>query len=233
MKLRVDVVGDFEAIMRENVLNGERAVTRTMRAAGRDLKARWRQRIVAAGLGRRLSNTIREKSYPPGDVSLNAATLVYVPKKKALSDTRAVAATAAEVIDAHHRGVIIRAVNKFWMAIPTPAAGRAPGGRRFTPSEWKRARGIELRAVRSAKTGNIFLVADDVRIATGKRTKGTAVRKGGRRRKDGILTGAQSAVIFVLVPQVRLRKRFDLARDVEQVAAGIPAQIVSNWKGLD
>lgn len=219
MKLRVDVVGDFEAIMRENVLNGERAVTRTMRAAGRDLKARWRQQIVAAGLGRRLAFTIRDESYPQGEASLNAATLVW--------------SKAPHIVSAHDDATVIRAANGFWLAIPTPAAGKVPGGRRFTPTEWEKLRGVELQAVRSKKTGNLFLVAEDIRIRAGKRTKGTAVRKGGRRRKDGILTGAQSAVIFILVPQVRLRKRLDLARDVEQVASAIPAQIVSNWKGLD
>lgn len=38
-----------------------------------------------------------------------------------------------------------------------------------------------------------------------------------------------SAKIFLLVPQVKLRKRLDLARDAERAQAAIPSSILRNW----
>jgi hypothetical protein len=35
--------------------------------------------------------------------------------------------------------------------------------------------------------------------------------------------------IFLLVPQVKLAKRLDLARDAERVQAGVPGLVVANW----
>jgi hypothetical protein len=70
-----------------------------------------------------------------------------------------------------------------------------------------------------------LLVADDARI----NSAGLARRKGGRRRKDGILTGAQTVVIFFLVPQVSIRKKLDLIRDAETVAAQLPDAMALGW----
>jgi hypothetical protein len=35
--------------------------------------------------------------------------------------------------------------------------------------------------------------------------------------------------IFLLVPQVKLRKRLDLARDAERAVDDVQGQIVANW----
>jgi hypothetical protein len=35
--------------------------------------------------------------------------------------------------------------------------------------------------------------------------------------------------IFLLVPQVKIAKRLDLARDVERAPATIPGAITANW----
>jgi hypothetical protein len=35
--------------------------------------------------------------------------------------------------------------------------------------------------------------------------------------------------IFLLVPQVKLRKRLDLALDAERAVDGVPGLIVGNW----
>jgi hypothetical protein len=35
--------------------------------------------------------------------------------------------------------------------------------------------------------------------------------------------------IFLMVPQVKLRKRLDLARDAERAQSELPAAIVSSW----
>ena len=47
------------------------------------------------------------------------------------------------------------------------------------------------------------------------------------RAKTG--RGLVTAPIFLLVPQVKLRKRLDLARDAERAIDGVPRRIVQNW----
>jgi hypothetical protein len=54
-------------------------------------------------------------------------------------------------------------------------------------------------------------------------------RPGSNREKCG--RGAASVPIFLLVPQVRLRKRLDLARDAKAVLERIPGAIVARWGG--
>jgi len=47
------------------------------------------------------------------------------------------------------------------------------------------------------------------------------------RSKTG--RGVVTAPIFLLVRQVKLRKRLDLARDAERAVDGVPRLIVANW----
>ncbi len=41
--------------------------------------------------------------------------------------------------------------------------------------------------------------------------------------------GKVTAPIFLLVPQVKLPKRLDLARDAERAVDGVPGLIVASW----
>lgn len=196
--------------LREDYLKGERAVTQAMAGAARTLKKAWRGDVVGAGLGRRLGNTIRGQHYPTGTESMNAAALVW---------TR-----APKIVAAHNAGPLIRSREGFWLAIPTEAAGQSRRRGRITPYEWERRRGTGLRFV-YRRGRSALLVADDARITS----RGLAVRRGGRRRRDGILTGAQTVPIFVLVPQVKLPKRLDLDTPAERVAAGLSGAIRAGW----
>ena len=47
------------------------------------------------------------------------------------------------------------------------------------------------------------------------------------RSKTG--RGKVTAPIFLLVPQVKLPKRLDLARDAERAHGAVPGLIVANW----
>ncbi len=47
------------------------------------------------------------------------------------------------------------------------------------------------------------------------------------RSKTG--RGKSTVPIFLLVPQVKLAKRLDLARDAERALAALPGMIVANW----
>lgn len=212
MRLTAIPQGDPQDLIERDILAGEGAVTRAMRSAGQTLKANWRGQVRGAGLGSRLANTVRGEAYPKGSTSLNAAALVWTK--------------APEIIAGFEDGITIQSKDGFYLAIPTQAAGRGPRGARMTPLTWERRHGMRLRFV-YRRTGPSLLVADDARLTK----KGSAIQKRGKRRKrDGILTGAQTVPIFILVPKVRIGKRLNLLSAAERVSAQIPGLIASNWK---
>lgn len=200
----------LQAELLREIDRGERAVTRAMDGVKTAVRDNWREQIRSAGLGSRLSNTIRGQRYPQAGQSLNAAAMIW--------------SKAPEIVGSHERGDIIRSKDGFWLSIPTEAAGTGAGGRRLTVGEWEQRRGMRLRFVYRPGQASL-LVADDARVSK----SGQARRKGGRRRKDGILTGAQTVVIFFLVPQVSIRKKLDLMRDAEMIAAQLPSMISAAW----
>ena len=204
MKLGIDITPDLVAVMAAEIKAGEKAVSAAMRDAGTDLKSAWRGQITQAGLGRRLANSIRSQTYPKAGESLKAAALVW--------------SKAPEIIGAHDAGPLIRSKDGFWLAIPLPAAGKGVGGRRMTPGEWEKRRGLRLRFV-YRRRGPSLLVADG-RLSS----RGLGVPS---RAKSG--RGRASVPIFLLVPQVRLRKRLDLARDAGRALNSGPGLIVANW----
>ena len=205
MKLNISFTPDLVALMRAEVAAGQKAVSVTMAQAGTSLKSAWRLQIVSAGLGQRLANTIRSQTYPKGRNSLDAAALVW--------------SNAPVIIGAHDTGPLIRSGSGFWLAIPLPAAGKALGGKRITPGMWEQKTGLRLRFVYRSR-GPSLLVADAVRL----NTRGQAAVCKSKTGK-----GQVTAPIFLLVRQVKLPKRLDLARDAERALAGIPGSIVRNW----
>ena len=205
MKLNISFTPDLVALMRAEVAAGQKAVSTTMTQAGASLKSSWRAQITGAGLGQRLANTIRSQTYPKGRNSLDAAALVW--------------SNAPVIIGAHDTGQMIRSGSGFWLAIPLPAAGKAMGGKRITPGMWEQKTGLRLRFVYRSR-GPSLLVADAVRL----NTRGQAAVSKSKTGK-----GQVTAPIFLLVRQVKLPKRLDLARDAERALAAIPGSIVRNW----
>jgi hypothetical protein len=204
MRLRVAFNPDIAALMQAEIAAGEKAVSAAMREAGSSLKSAWRTQITGAGLGTRLGNSIRLATFPRTSNSLNAAALVW--------------SKAPVIIGAHDTGPLIRSKDGFWLAIPTAAAGKSTRGGRITPGEWERRTGLRLRFI-YRRRGPSLLVAEG-RL----NTKGRAVAS---RSKTG--RGVATVPIFLLVPQVKLRKRLDLARDAERAVDGVPRLIVANW----
>ena len=204
MKLKLDITPDLAAMMAAEIKAGEKAVSAATREAGTSLKTAWRGQITGAGLGQRLARTIRSEQYPKGQPSLNAAALVW--------------SKAPKIINAHDTGPLIRSKTGFWLAIPTEAAGKSRRGGRITPGQWEQRSGLRLRFV-YRRSGPSLLVAEG------------RLNKGGRavasRSKTG--RGLTTVPIFLLVRQVKLRKRLNLARDAERAAAAIPGSIVRNW----
>jgi hypothetical protein len=204
MKMTLDISPDLVAVMAAEIKAGEKAVSAAMREAGTGLKSAWRSQITQAGLGTRLANSIRSASFPKSGESLNAAALVW--------------SNAPVIVGAHNAGPLIRSKNGFWLAIPTPAAGKSIRGGRITPSEWERRTGLRLRFIYRRRGPSLL-------VAVGRlNTKGRAVAS---KSKTG--RGVVTAPIFLLVPQVKLRKRLDLARDAERAVDGVPGLIAAKW----
>ncbi|MGO4917337.1 DUF6441 family protein [Pseudogemmobacter sp. W21_MBD1_M6] len=204
MRLNLDIEPDLVAMMAAEIKAAERAVSSAMRVAATRLKTDWRGQITGAGLGRRLANSIRSQTYPKAGDSLSAAALVW--------------SNAPVIVGAHDTGPLIRSKDGFWLAIPTPAAGKGLKGGRITPGEWERRRGMRLRFV-YRRHGPSLLVAEG-RL----NTRGLGVAS---RSKTG--RGVTTVPIFLLVPQVKLRKRLDLARDAKRAQAAVPGLIVAHW----
>ena len=204
MKIKLNLAPDLVAAMAAEIKAGEKAVSTAMREAGTGLKTAWRAQITSAGLGRRLANSIRSQTYPKSGDSLSAAALVW--------------SQAPVILRAHDTGPLIRSKDGFWLAIPTAAAGKSARGGRITPGEWERKQGLKLRFI-YRRQGPSLLVAEG-RL----NTKGRAVAS---KSKTG--RGVSTVPIFLLVRQVKLAKRLDLARDAERAVDRVPGLIVANW----
>ena len=104
------------------------------------------------------------------------------------------------------------------LAIPTESAGKSLRGGRITPGEWERRTGFRLHCV--YRRGGPSLLVTEGRL----NTKGRAVASWSKTGR-----GLVTAPIFLLVPQVKLPKRLDLARDAERAHDAVPGLIVANW----
>jgi len=201
MRIVAEVTQNLPRWAEDQVDIWSRAVTQGVAEAAKLVQADFRSQIDAAGLGRKLAGTIRTQTYPRGGVSPNAAALVW--------------SKAPEIVGAHERGALIRSQNGFFLAIPTPAAGRGSRGSRMTPGEWEARRGIRLRLVYRENAPSL-LVADGARV----NARGLGVAS---RSKTG--RGVATVPIFILLPQVRLRKRIDLQRSAREGALALPGRI--------
>lgn len=211
MKMAAAISGDLRKIMAEEIKDAEDAVTAGMRQAADGLKADLRRQVTEAGMGQRLANTWRAELYPKGQKSIKAAGFVF---------TR-----APTIIRAFDQGAVIKSKHGFWLAIPTPAAGTGARGKRMTPGLWEKMHGSRLRFIYRRGAPSL-LVAENMRARTGKRggfAKGSAsALRSGR--------GLATVVIFILVPQVSLKKRLDVDGAAERWASALPELIVRNWR---
>ena len=206
MELSAQVSGDFAALIRAEVLSAEQAVTSAMAEATDGLKAELRGQIVGAGLGERLARTWRSKLYPPNEPSLKPAGFLW--------------SKAPDLVSLYEEGAIIRSRHGLFLAIPLPAAGKTADGRKkITPLGWERRTGQRLRFV-YRRRGVSLLVADNVRLdSRGKAAPGAVRRKGAVYTR---LAGRTTVPVFVLVPQIAVRKRLDVAGAADRWGARLP-----------
>jgi hypothetical protein len=199
--LQVDMTAELRGI--------ERAVATGTRDAGRGLKTELRRQVGSAGLGQRLANSWRDRHYP--NRKLDAASLVYTK--------------APQIIRAFDEGAVIRSRRGRFLAIPTENAPRkGTDGRRISPRTFPEHRFGPLRFV-PRKTGPSLLVVDGLRASYSRQTGELRGFRRATERAQRSGQGLTTAVMFLLVPQVKLRKRLDVARAAEHWSAQLPALI--------
>jgi hypothetical protein len=176
---------------------------------GRGLKTELRRQVSSAGLGQRLANSWRDKHYP--NQKVDAASLVYTK--------------APQIIRAFDEGALIRSRRGRFLAIPTENAPRkGADGRRISPSTFPEHRFGPLRFV-GRSSGPSLLVVDGLRASFSRKT---GELRGFRRATDRARRSGQgltTVVMFLLVPQVKLSKRLDVARAAERWSGQLPALI--------
>jgi len=209
MKLVAALARSLQADMQVELRNIERAVTTGTRGAGRGLKIELRRQVASAGLGQRLAGAWQDKHYP--NQRLDAASLVY--------------AKAPQIIRAFDEGAVIRSRRGRFLAIPTENAPRkGTDGKRISPRTFPEHRFGPLRFV-PRSSGPSLLVVDGLRASF---SHTTGELRGFRRATDRVLRSGQgltTVVMFLLVPQAKLRKRLDVAGAAERWSAQLPALI--------
>jgi Family of unknown function (DUF6441) len=209
MKFAAMVARSLRADMQAELRDIERAVATGTRDAGRGLKTELRSQVASAGLGQRLANSWRDKHYP--NRKLDAASLVYTK--------------APQIIRAFDDGAVIRSNRGRFLALPTENAPRkGTDGRRISPSTFPEHRFGLLRFV-PRPTGPSLLVVIELRASFSRQT---GELRGFRRATDRARRSGQgltTVVMFLLVPQVELSKRLDVARAAERWSGQLPALI--------
>jgi hypothetical protein len=214
MRLHAAIQADLQALLKAELRGAERAVTSGVRAATLGLKTELRGQITGAGLGQRLANTWRSRIYPEGEQSLGAAGFIW--------------SKAPNLIRIYDEGAIIRSRQGLYLAIPTPAAGRfADRRQKITPLLWERIHGMRLRFV-YRRSGPSLLVVDNVRLTARGRAAANRTRgKGGTYTR---LAGRTTVPIFILVPQVSVKKRLDVDGAARKWIGALPQLVLQNWR---
>jgi hypothetical protein len=186
-----------------------RAVTGGTRDAGRSLRTELRRQVTSAGLGQRLANSWRDKHYD--NRGIDAASLVY--------------AKAPQIIRAFDEGAVIRSRRGRFLAIPTESAPRkGTDGKRISPSTFPEHRFGPLRFV-PRSSGPSLLAVEGLRASFSRKTGELRGFQSAtdRARRSG--QGLATVVMFLLAPQVKLRKRLDVARAAERWSGQLRALI--------
>ncbi len=214
MRLRAAIQGDLNALLKTELGSAERAVTAGVRTASDGLKTELRAQITGASLGTRLANTWRGEVYPKGQSSIGAAGYVW--------------SKAPGIVRLYAEGAVIRSKQGLFLAIPTPAAGGFGVGRlKITPDSWERIHGLRLRFVYRRGSPSL-LVADNVRLTK----RGRAAANIGRRQGAALtrLSGRTTVPLFLLVPQVTVKKRLDVDGAAQKWIRELPQITLRNWE---
>ena len=201
---------DFAEIERAALEDAGREVTAAMGEATVYLKNLLRGEVIEAGMGARLANTWRHRVYPDqGKARFSLSPAGYVWSR------------APQIIDAFARGATIRPVNgNAYLWIPTKnvpprrrggsylSSVKQSRGKYMSPDEVELHFNAEL-IIQKGKRGSLLALIDVVASAGGRSLRpATAGRLKGR--KGMAPRPVRRILMFVLVKQVRLPRRFNL-----------------------
>jgi hypothetical protein len=148
--------------------------------------------VRQAGLGDRLANTWRVDVYPKSASQRTHAPAVYIRSK------------APKLIMAHGADTIIRAKNAIWLAIPTenvPVRSKRP----MTPDQVEQTFG-DLIFIKGMGRRMLAFIDKSFRGQLKRWQKKGKQGPAPELRKKNLL------LMFIMVPQVHLRKRLDWQR---------------------
>lgn len=215
MRLVAAIHGDLKKIMKEEQAAAEKAVTLGVVAASKQLKSVLRAQVVNSGLGEKMARTWKLRRYPASGYSLGTAGLVY--------------ADMPQVIRAFNDASTIISGKGAFLAIPTPAAPkRGVGGKRINPSNFPEHTLGRLRFVYRRGAPSL-LVVDNLRASTGKRGGYRKASESARKSGRGITT----VIMFILLPQVSLRKRLNVEVAANTARDILPQMILDFWETTD
>lgn len=128
------------------------------------------------------------------------------PKQPSTTADGLVWTKAPWIMRTHAFGAVIKGRDGLFLAVPLPAAGKSLRGGRISPREWEHRAGRALQFIyRRGKPS--LLVA-----------RGTFGSK-----------GQSITPIFVLLPQVRLRKRLDVEGAAEAAHRNLQVELEKAW----
>ncbi len=219
MLFGVAIKGDLKKQLAHESKEVKWALKKGLEETVRDLKQSLRDQVTGAGMGNKLAKTWRSSVYPRGaKTSFDAAAQVW--------------SRAPVIIRAFDEGAVIRGSESSWLAVPTEnAPKRGEGGKRINPSNFPEYRYGPLRFV-YRKLGPSFLVVDGVRI--GKRGRvSRQLKSRGRTKKGQLKQGVATIVMFIMVPQVRLLKRLNIASAKRRAEAHFGRNILKHLRSGD
>ena len=218
MRITLSLGGNAATSLRQEAESLIAAAAEGVADATTALEQTLRRQVVGAGLGQRLAGTWRSQVFPP--TATKAAGEVWT--------------VAPLIIEGFDKGATIIARNgSRWLAIPTANVpphswgSKAPGGhprRLMTPVEVEAAFNRDLRMVQPPGSSVAYLIMDQLVTARSGRGFRQATS---RRLAQG--RSAQPVLMFVLVPQVTLAKRLDIAGAVAVIEAEFPGLIESHF----
>jgi hypothetical protein len=188
MKLHMHLLGSIRHEILDDIHAFSKATHASVKMAGYSLKEDLSAQVRNAGLGSRLANTWKVKTFRNGNF-----------KGAALAWSR-----APHIIRSFDQGAVIRSSRGRWLAIPTKACPRrGADGKRITPLTFSEKIYGKLRFVQR-RYGHAVLVVDEAALTSKGRLR---QRKAGNRRAR-----PKTVAMFVLLPQVTLTKRLDVKR---------------------
>lgn len=230
--------GDLAAILDRRIGLAAMAITDGVAETAARLRGTLKDRTRAAGLGK-LANTWNVRVYPQGRVSLGAAGLVYTK--------------ADAIMQVFEKGATIRALGgRKYLCIPTgynKARGqrKSRSGALVSPQQMAGMRGWTyvrptsdrrglvwfLRVTEAAtkgRNGRVRRLAFAGGMRLGGRNRGD-VGSGRSRRVEPILE-AGAVPMFILLPEVHIRKRLDVAKEAELAVAALPGTIAARLQRI-